>query len=435
MIVEAVEDRRQLSVDHELDCRRNLDCIQTLRLVHPRFAYLKASMRNLFYMIALPADSDGLERLSNTNLDAVLPFVREVKFLYPAFIAGLSFEQFKEIVWRGQEQPEHGEGMRYHEMLLAQSQLNRTSGSAQGAKAAFEIYHTRAKADRDAMVSEQMEEALASTVKRMPNAHRFVIGNERDVRPGTDIAIQPFDLITSNNRYKYLRAVEGDKLLLLTTNIIERSQPALKELQIECDNSGRSVYTPTDSWRHIDLSRLVNFVYDGQVRPDYTLLPGRGHGRDDHFLTLITLIANQAASTLCQLKVHGEPGSLWNAPEKACERLQRLDLCSIRVGKNFNSWLKRCSSLNYLSMGMLRGIGMDTFWTIRHMQPLLLEMDQVICNAGMEASTSYYTSDWVEHVHDPDGEYYIDWEPALQAFLCGSADASPHLLKMWQSEG
>lgn len=111
MIVEEVED--SYVVGGETIHLRNLDSLRALRLTHPRFAYLEASMRNLFYMIALPTDTVGLDKFEKTNLDAVFPFVRGVKFFQTAYVPGLSFEQFREIFWQKQTQSNQEQGMWY----------------------------------------------------------------------------------------------------------------------------------------------------------------------------------------------------------------------------------------------------------------------------------------------------------------------------------
>lgn len=271
-------------------------------------------------------------------------------------------------------------------------------------------------------------------MKQIPQAHHFIVGRVDKVRAKADNALQPFDVTRaeSSNECEYLRGLQGDDLLLLATNIIEQSAAKPETLQIEGENTGRSEFTPIDSWERIDLSRLVKFEYRGEVRGDPELPYEERDAFVDHFNTLITTIANQAASTLRYMKLHG--AGLWDTPENACEKLQRLDLAFMRLGDNFDSWLKRCSALKFLQLLCTSGIGMDTFWIIRHMQPLKLEMQQVICNEAMEATMSHYTSDWVEYTYDPDGEYFEEWENALKAFLCGSADASPHLLEMWDEE-
>ena len=339
-----------------------------MRLASPRFAYLKLVRQNLFNAIDLIPSPSHFERLTQSSIRRIAPFVRTVNFVAPLHSWALPFDDFEEIIiTQAIQKYRYDHGLlnveQSHRDFIQQHWSGKNPLSDTEIQRGYENYNREALAVKDLLSGQPLREAWANTFRELCNLQgvRFT-SIDLEKTGGEHLPTQPDCVVRhhhhvnhTHNHHVCWRAVVyvGDALFAAGISCLSRARSQIQSLEVACPMTGSLNWECLPGWKDLDLSQLENFG----MLPLYSYYPyGREPRTDEEVAqsaaSAVDTVLQKCNHTLEALSHKGDYLMKW--PGDEIIRLSSLRELCLGSGPlephNLRAWMTEMPSLEHFEL-------------------------------------------------------------------------------------
>ena len=360
--------------------------LKALRLVSPRFTYLKRIQQILFAKIQITPTPTHLKSLEDADISGFGPYVREVNFVTPLHSCTIGYDTFEEIVV-AQAIARYASGPDllgaiHHESAGAdgrQKYINKlwngvSPFSEEQIQAGFRAYRTEAEEINTLLHSHALRAAWTRVLQTLPFARTFHFSGSEwwDEYRGVHLPVQP-DCVVRPHRHDELHTAEtcGKGLAVVSDAVFAASIACLSEagveveaLEVACIMTTSFGWEDLPGWKSLNLTLMRRFEFEPQngsfesgcVRYDENhdaSVDDPSEGQYRRANEAVVSVMKKSASHLESFKYPG-----WDSPTRwpgeeiiFLPRLLCLDLrgCVIEA-TGFKKWMAGMPSLQELGL-------------------------------------------------------------------------------------
>ena len=434
--------------------------LKTLRLVHPRFAYLELIEKTLFARIKLVATTEHLEHLERANISHIARFVKKVAFTAPPDRCLLTYENFRDLVV-AQTILKHGSAdqvEKYGSYLYRNYDGNRDfiekywNGdfplSETQIRQKFDQYHKDGLAAKNLLQSEGLRAAWTTALRAIPNSlHlKFVTVTLYDPVQA-NFLVQPDYDNTDHGHGRYMRVTASlnDALFAAAIGCIANANVKARKLTFEAAVTGDSQWETLPGWEECDFSQVQSFKFlpTHSTRHWGRVEPTDGErGIGEHAADAIAAVLKKCNDSLEELLLYQNDMPMqWPGDEVIpLPKLKKLSYIHQILGlirpRNMKAWMAKMPSLEHFECRAdilprrSDGTWLDVFEAIRnHPRGMEVKLHSTCADLGM--SLDYHTDDFQKYLENAaQEEPWHDLDRRLPLYLSGKIDIDDQIRRI-----